>query len=63
MSIDLGKAVGYKFSDKPVSAQAPVPTSFLSGAQLQVSWNKRDLLAYAVGVGAKNNDFSIVYGE
>lgn len=45
MSFDLGKAVGHKFSDKPVS------------------WNKRDLLAYAVGVGAKHNDFRLVYGE
>jgi hypothetical protein len=29
----------------------------------QVSWNKRDLLLYAVGVGAKQNDFSLVYGK
>jgi acyl dehydratase len=26
-----------------------------------VSWNKRDLLTYAVGVGAKKNDLSLVY--
>jgi len=26
-----------------------------------VSWNKRDLLAYAVGVGAKKDDLSLVY--
>jgi hypothetical protein len=28
----------------------------------QVAWNKRDLLAYAVGIGAKNDDFQFVYG-
>lgn len=27
-----------------------------------VSWNKRDLLIYAVGVGAKKEDFPFVYG-
>ncbi|THH17250.1 hypothetical protein EW146_g3528 [Bondarzewia mesenterica] len=26
-----------------------------------VAWNKRDLLAYALGIGAKNTDFNIVY--
>ncbi|KAJ3506755.1 hypothetical protein NLJ89_g6688 [Agrocybe chaxingu] len=26
-----------------------------------VAWNKRDLLTYAVGVGAKNDDFQFVY--
>ncbi|KAJ8495380.1 hypothetical protein ONZ45_g12892 [Pleurotus djamor] len=26
-----------------------------------VAWNKRDLLTYAVGVGAKNTDFNIAY--
>ena len=30
---------------------------------LQVAWNKRDLLTYAVGVGAKHDDFQFVYGE
>lgn len=29
---------------------------------LQVSWNQRDLLTYAVGVGAKATDLSVVYG-
>jgi hypothetical protein len=28
-----------------------------------VAWNKRDLLTYAVGVGAKNDEFPFVYGE
>lgn len=28
-----------------------------------VSWNKRDLLTYAVGVGAKKDDYSFVYGQ
>jgi hypothetical protein len=28
----------------------------------QVAWNKRDLLAYAVGVGAKNDELQFVYG-
>jgi acyl dehydratase len=28
---------------------------------LPVSWNLRDLLAYAVGVGAKASDFSVIY--
>ncbi|KAI0061092.1 peroxisomal dehydratase [Artomyces pyxidatus] len=26
-----------------------------------VSWNKRDLLTYAIGIGAKSNDFQFVY--
>jgi hypothetical protein len=26
-----------------------------------VAWNKRDLLTYAVGVGAKNDEFQFVY--
>ncbi|KII91605.1 hypothetical protein PLICRDRAFT_38402 [Plicaturopsis crispa FD-325 SS-3] len=30
-------------------------------ADIPVSWNKRDLLAYAVGVGAKKDDLSLVY--
>ena len=29
----------------------------------KVSWNKRDLLLYAVGIGAKKNDLQFVYGE
>jgi len=28
----------------------------------QVAWNKRDLLAYAVGIGAKNDEFQFIYG-
>jgi hypothetical protein len=28
----------------------------------QVAWNKRDLLTYAAGVGAKNDEFHFVYG-
>lgn len=28
---------------------------------IQVAWNKRDLLTYAVGVGAKNDEFPFVY--
>lgn len=31
-------------------------------ADKPVSWNKRDLLIYAVGVGAKKDDFPFVYG-
>jgi hypothetical protein len=27
-----------------------------------VSWNKRDLLLYAAGIGAKADDLSLVYG-
>ncbi|KAF7968157.1 hypothetical protein HWV62_31738 [Athelia sp. TMB] len=43
MSVDLSKAVGFKFDDEPVS------------------WKKQDLLAYAVGVGAKATDLPLVY--
>ncbi|KZP17015.1 hypothetical protein FIBSPDRAFT_1047129 [Athelia psychrophila] len=43
MSVDLSKAVGFKFDDEPVS------------------WKKQDLLAYAVGVGAKATDLALVY--
>ncbi len=32
-------------------------------ADKAVSWNKRDLITYAVGVGAKHDDLSFVYGE
>lgn len=28
---------------------------------MPVGWNKRDLLAYAIGIGAKHNDFNFVY--
>ncbi|OCH94644.1 peroxisomal dehydratase [Obba rivulosa] len=31
------------------------------GEDLPVSWNQRDLLTYAAGIGAKKDDFSLVY--
>ncbi|GJJ12935.1 hypothetical protein Clacol_007182 [Clathrus columnatus] len=48
MSFDLGKAVGHQYDDLPHSPK--------------VSWNKRDLLIYAVGVGATKDDLNFVYG-
>ncbi|KAG5651674.1 hypothetical protein H0H81_007870 [Sphagnurus paluster] len=32
-----------------------------SASSRQVAWNKRDLLTYAVGVGAKNDEFPFIY--
>jgi peroxisomal enoyl-CoA hydratase 2 len=29
---------------------------------VQVTWNQRDLLLYALGIGAKKEDFGLVYG-
>ena len=29
----------------------------------QVSWNTRDLLLYAVGIGAQKDDLALAYGE
>ena len=29
---------------------------------VQVGWNTRDLLLYAVGIGAKHDDFSLAFG-
>ncbi|KAG0696243.1 MaoC like domain-containing protein [Suillus ampliporus] len=43
MSYDLGKAVGFKFKDIPVS------------------WTRKDIITYALGVGAKKDDLSLVY--
>jgi len=28
----------------------------------QAAWNKRDLILYAIGVGAKKDEFALVYG-
>ncbi|KIK39538.1 hypothetical protein CY34DRAFT_808163 [Suillus luteus UH-Slu-Lm8-n1] len=43
MSYDLGKAVGYKAKDQPVS------------------WTRKDIITYAIGVGAKHDELSLVY--
>ncbi|OJA17261.1 hypothetical protein AZE42_03035 [Rhizopogon vesiculosus] len=43
MSYDLGKAVGFKHNDQPVS------------------WTRKDILTYALGVGAKHDELSLVY--
>lgn len=31
------------------------------GEDKAVTWNTRDLLMYAVGIGAKYNDFPLIY--
>lgn len=61
MSVDLAKAVGYRSKELPVRV-CWLTFSILALKLLQVSWNKRDLLAYAVGVGAKASDLPLVYG-
>ncbi|KAG2354429.1 HotDog domain-containing protein [Suillus spraguei] len=43
MSYDLGKAVGFKPKDQPVS------------------WTRKDIITYALGVGAKHDELSLVY--
>jgi acyl dehydratase len=43
MANSIGKAVGHRSADQPVS------------------WGKRDLLLYAAGVGAKNDEYQFVY--
>ena len=64
MSIDLEKAIGFE------SDSAPVCYFFVFqhfepwlNECAKVSWNKRDLLLYAVGIGAKKGDLQFVYGE
>jgi hypothetical protein len=53
---------------KPSATRNPTslyayPRIFVNVAQLslQVSWNQRDLLLYALGIGAKKEDFPLVY--
>ena len=40
--------------------QSPIPSVDES---LQVGWNTRDLLLYAVGIGAKHDDLSLAFGK
>lgn len=61
--IDLAKVVGFKAPDRPVSlCGAAAVHASLQLSFLQVQWNKRDLLTYAVGIGAKSSDLEFVYG-
>jgi hypothetical protein len=63
MAIDFAKAVGHKLGYLDVrSTYIRMDGKPLVDHTHQVSWNRRDLLAYAIGVGAKASDLSFVYG-
>ena len=32
-------------------------------SHIQVSWNRKDIITYALGVGAKHDELSLVYGK
>jgi hypothetical protein len=61
----LEKLVGQEYAVDPVSpillAQINI-ILFTSTPTTQVGWNKRDLLTYAVGIGAKTSETQFVYG-
>lgn len=65
--INLEKAVGWQDTDLPVSTTEPLRRSTAQRTACftanQVSWLKRDLLLYAIGIGAKATDQTIVNGE
>ena len=61
-SVKLEKLFGEEYTAEPVS------TSWINFFRLnptatQASWNKRDLLTYAVGIGAKTSEKQFVYGK
>jgi hypothetical protein len=59
----LEKLVGYEYAAVPVSRILPhLGFSLDHPRPNQVSWNKRDLLTYAIGIGAKASDQQFVYG-
>ncbi len=63
-NIDLAKAVGVELDVEPVRIHQIALTyrSLASTWCGQVAWNARDLLLYAVGIGAKKDDLALVYG-
>jgi hypothetical protein len=59
----LERFVGHEYAAIPVSRIIPQPVFPLDHPRPnQVSWNKRDLLTYAIGIGAKASDQQFVYG-
>jgi hypothetical protein len=57
----LEKLVGQEYAVEPVSTFCPQSAVDLNPAT-KVSWNKRDLLTYAVGIGANATEKQFVYG-
>lgn len=64
MSANLGKIVGHQYDDLPVSLKRETFSSSNGHPKCykKLSWNKRDLLLYAVGIGATKDDLDFVYG-
>lgn len=63
MPESLATVVGYELEEKPVSSTvAAMWFQTLKDFGYKVSWNKRDLLLYALGIGATSDDFQFVYG-
>src|ERR1700730_6834325 len=57
----LEKLVGQVYAAVPVSSSPAYQSRHLSTTP-QVGWNKRDLLTYAIGIGAKTSERQFVYG-
>ena len=60
--VDLGKAVGYQSKDQEARHFPSTYSEHVLITSGQVSWNQRDLLLYAVGIGAKKDDHSLANG-
>jgi hypothetical protein len=60
MSFDPSKALGHSVADKPV--RTPVELENVTLTLRKTRWNRRDLLLYAVGIGAKAGELNNVYG-
>lgn len=61
---DLDAVVGTLIDIKPVSTGALLEVHWLALLKrnfLQVSWNTRDVLLYAIGIGAGQDDLRLVY--
>ena len=61
-SIDLERAVGVELDVEPVRNFNSLSICHGAHSHEQVAWNTRDLLLYAVGIGAKKDDLAMVYG-
>lgn len=65
MSSEIAKVVGFELPDRPVGTVAGFFAILLIyRTTLKVTWLKRDLILYALGVGAQNteDDLPFVYG-
>jgi hypothetical protein len=59
----ISEALGHQNPDKPVRRPEACPQAgVLTNYFVQVGWNTRDLLLYAVGIGAKSADLSLAFG-